>query len=555
MDPGWTLLGNLLILLAAALLLGTVAEQLRQSAIVGFLLAGTLVGPNGLRWVNEPRDVEVIAELGIALLLFTIGLEFSFARLRRLGAVALVGGTLQVLLTGALAAAAVWAGWRYGFARPLGARAAVAVGAMVALSSTACVLRLLSDKAAVDSPHGRGAMGILLLQDAAVLPLTLLVGALAVGGTPAEVGLNLGKTLLFAAGLVGVLVLLFVYVVPRLLNLPRWAANREFPILLAILLAAGSAYAAHAVGISPAMGAFVAGVLMAESPFAVQVRADVAGFRTVLVTLFFAAVGMLGDPAWAAANFPLVLAAVAAVLVGKTAVVWGLLRLLAFPTGVALAAGLCLAQVGEFSFVLARIAHEGNLIDRDLFRLVVTTTILTLLVTPYLVAAAPALGAMAAGRSKPQPPDPAPDVPTFAGRIVIVGFGPAGQRVAEALLRRHRERLSVIDLNPRGANVARGYGVPPEHVHVGNAAQPEVLEHAGVRDAAVVVLTLPDPDSARQVIHLCRHLNPAVKLVVRSRYHVTRFELELAGADVVVDEEAHVGHRLAAEARRTLGAA
>lgn len=566
MQEGWQLLVDVLVLLAAALVLGTLAERLRQSAIVGYLLAGTLVGPGGFGLIGSHGDetagegVLVIAELGVALLLFTIGLEFSFRRLRQLGVLGLGGGTLQLLLT----AAVVWPIVRFIGLSPL---AAVAVAMTIGLSSTASVLSLLQERAAVETPHGRVSVGILLLQDVAVLPLTLIMSALAAGGTPANIALSLAKTLLFAAILTGAFLFLFNVLAPRLLNLREWARNREFPILLAVVMALGSAAAAHEIGISPAIGAFLAGVLLAESPFAVQVRADIASLRTALVTLFFASIGILADPSWAMEHWHWVVGATLAVLLGKAAVIFGILSLplggLKQSAGVAAAAGLCLAQVGEFSFVLAKIA-SGTLFDEDTFRLVVSVTIATLFLTPYLVAAAPhvavtlnrvfppkqAVARPSADQIAARPTEEEePGEPVF-GRVILVGFGPAGQQVAAALARQIRGRGDVIDLNPRVSRLAPEYGLVG---HVGDATQAMVLEHAGLAEAQALIVTLPDPAAARQVIGVARGLNPNLKIIARSRYHVTRWELMMAGAEIVVDEEEHVGRRLAVETRRILG--
>jgi CPA2 family monovalent cation:H+ antiporter-2 len=552
MDHGSVLI-DVLILLGAALLLGTLAERLRQSAIVGYLLAGAIVGPKVLRLVGQRADVQLMAELGVALLLFTIGLEFSFRRLRRLGTVALAGGALQIIVTCVLAAIAA-------AALGLGFRAAIALGAMLALSSTATVLRLLRDRAAVESPYGRNAMGILLLQDVAVLPLTLLISAMTMGDRVADALWATGKALLFGAIMVGVFLGLFNYIVPRLLNIRQWAINREFPILLAIVLAIGSATAAQHLSISPAIGAFLAGVLLAESPFAVQIRADIASLRTLLVTLFFASVGMLTDPVWVARHWYVVLGAVSVVVVGKAAIVGLILVLLRVPAGMSLATGLCLAQVGEFSFVLAQTAmgqRPGSaIIDEQTLRLIVSVTVITLFLTPYLVSAAPNAAGLLEGwlmrrrRGEKQPVTPTSQgAPAPARSIILIGFGPAGQRIAEALLTRHQQDLFVIDLNPRAAAVAQRYGLP---ILAGNASQPEVLESARIHQARVIVVTVPDPAASRQVIQLCRHMNPNASVLVRARYHVFRWELELAGAEVVIDEEEQVGLRLAAEVRRIL---
>lgn len=543
----WQVLLDVLILLAAALALGTLAEQLRLNAILGYLVAGTLVGPNVLGFVGGGGQVNAIAELGVALLLFTIGLEFSFRRLRRMGRVALLGGSIQVLVTTALAAAVA-------AALGLAFRGALAVGAMIAMSSTACVLRVLVDRGAVDSLHGRNAMGILLLQDLAVVPLLLLLGVLGGGASAGEAAILLGRTLVLATVLVGAFLLLFNVVVPRLMNISLWARNRELPILLAIVMALGSAAAAHSASLSPAMGAFVAGVLLGESPFAAQIRADVASLRTLFGTIFFASIGMLGEPAWVLHNWYLVLPAVGLILAGKTLIVWGIVRLLGFGHGLAAATGLCISQVGEFSFVLAGVSLDGGLIDEHTLRMVVSATIATLFLTPFLVGWAPDAAMFIETRwRRSAAPLRAPALaaePAAESSILIVGFGPAGQAVAQALYRQHRHQISVLDLNPRNAAAARQMGL---EVSIGDAMHREVLEHAGAGRAGVIAVTVPDPDSTRLIIHLCRDIAPAAAIVARARYHNRRWEMHLAGALEVVDEEEQVGLRIAAMARKHLG--
>ncbi|MCP3902062.1 MAG: sodium:proton exchanger [Planctomycetes bacterium] len=547
--PSWDIPLEILIVLGAALLLGTLAEQVRLSAILGYLVAGTLVGPNVLGLVEQADHVKTIAELGVALLLFTIGLEFSFRRLRRLGRIALLGGTVQVLVTlGAGAVISIVFG--------LGVRAALAVGAMVALSSTACVLRLLIDRGEIDSIYGRNALGMLLLQDLAVIPLMMLVIVLSAGSTVADFSIAIGRMALLAAALIVGFVVIFIWVIPRLLDLDRWARNRELPILFAIVLALGSAYAAHAASLSPAVGAFIAGVLLGESKFATQIRADVGSLKTVLVTLFFSSIGMLGDPQWVLGNWHLVGGTVLMIVVGKGLIVWGVVRMLGFTHGIAAATALCLAQVGEFSFVLAETSRGATpLITDEVFKLIVSATIATLFLTPFLVAAAPRAargvealrrrffrGLVDAGLAEDVDGRPTPD-------IVIIGFGPAGQAVAGALFEHCKGRMVVIELNPRSAAVADRFGLPAQ---LGDATHREVLEHAGMSTAQVVAITVPDSNTTRAIIHLCRQIAPQAVLVARSRYHVRRWELEMAGAHEVVDEETHVGRRIAAVVRKSV---
>ena len=541
----WSALLDVLILLLAAMLLGALCERLKQSAILGYLLAGTLLGPNALNWMPSHKAVAAIAELGVALLLFTIGLEFSWRRLRRIGAIALGGGTVQVVLTGALAAGVC-------LALGLSGRPALAVGAMIALSSTACVLRLLVNRAEIDGVPGRNALGILLLQDIAVVPLVLLVTALGGDGSAsaAQIAWELARAAGVAALLVAGLFVVLNYVVPLLLGARAATRNRDLPILLAIITALGAAWASHKLGLSPALGAFVAGLLLAESPFATQIRADVAAVRTLFLTLFFSSIGMLSNPAWVLEHWVMVTAVVAAIVGGKTIVVSAVARLFRSAPGHAVATGICLAQVGEFSFVLAEVARHGGLLDGNLFNLMIASTIGTLFVTPYLVAAAPHL-ATAVGRLSGQGPrvlHPAPEGATLPadaglnGHIVIVGFGPAGQRIAEALIPEHKSRLVVVELNSRSASIARTYDL---RTYIGDATRAEVLEHLHLGRAQAVAVTLPDPATARQVIRQIRALAPQTPIVARARYHVYRWDLRFAGAQVVIDEEEQVGLHMA----------
>ncbi|MCP4250101.1 MAG: sodium:proton exchanger [bacterium] len=545
----WTALLDVLILLLAALVLGALCERLKQSAILGYLLAGTLLGPNALNWMPNHEAVATIAELGVALLLFTIGLEFSWRRLRMIGAIGLGGGAVQVLVTTVVSAGAcVMLG--------LAGRPALAVGAMIALSSTACVLRLLVSRAEIDGVYGRHALGILLLQDIAVVPLVLMVTVLGREGSVAQIGWETGRAIGAAVILVAALHLLFKYVVPMLLNAEEAARNRELPILLAIVTFVGAAWAAHRFGLSPALGAFIAGMLLAESPFATPIRSDVASLRTLFVTLFFSSIGMVADPAWALNHWAMVAVAVGAIVLGKAGVVCGVACLFRSSLGHAVATGICLAQVGEFSFVLAEVARQGGLIDSELFKLIISATIATLFLTPYLVAVAPRL-ATAAGKlsgrgcQAPRPLGESSAEPDtgMSGHIVIVGFGPAGQRIAETLMERRKWRLVVVELNPKSADVARTYGLV---TYIGDASRPEVLEHLRLAAAQAVLVTVPDPTAARHIVEQVRSLSPGTPIIARARYHRHRSELIRAGAQAIVDEEQQVGLRLAAALQKTL---
>ncbi len=531
----WTSLLDVLILLATAMLFGALLERLKQNAILGYLLAGTLLGPNALNLIPNHEAVTGIAELGVALLLFVIGLEFSRKKLRSIGAIALGGGTMQVLLTTAL-------GTGLAFLLGLNLHASFAVGAIIALSSTAVVIRLLVQRAEIDSVHGRNSLGVLLLQDIAVVPLMLIVTILAEKGSPVDVGWAMAR----AMGMV-ILLTVALYALTRLAPLllgTRVTADRETPVLLVMVAAIGSAWGAHALHLSPVLGAFLAGMMLAESPFATQIHADVAPLKTLFVTLFFSSIGMMTNPAWALEHWPQVTALVAVIVFGKMILIAGVVRLFRFSWGQALATGLCLAQVGEFSFVLAGQSRQQGLIGDELFELIIAATVLSLFATPYLVAFAPRISSMLDRRSAPSSGTEDMEFPDHP--IALIGYGPAGRRVAEELTKAGFS-LIAIELNAGSVGDARALGIP---MIVGDATSLQVLRHARIESARAVAVTIPDPATARQITAQIHAIAPDLNIVVRSRFHRFRTDLEEAGAATVIDEEMEVGYSVAAAVQK-----
>jgi CPA2 family monovalent cation:H+ antiporter-2 len=550
--PGtWSIFLDVIILLAAAVILGGLAERLGQSAIVGYLFAGAIVGPKALGWISTEDELFSISELGVALLLFAIGLEFSPRRLLALGPVVLKLGLLQVLLTLAIAfgAALLFA---------LDARESSVIGMMVAISSTACVLRMLNDRAELDSQHGRRALGVLLIQDGAVIPMMLLVSVMAAGGTTTDILNRLAIAFGLAICMFGGFLVFFKYIAPRLLHTRSFHRNRDLPVLLAIIMAIGSAWITHALGLSPALGAFAAGMILAISPFAPQIRSDTKSLTTVMVTLFFAAIGMFADPAWFAGNWLLVIGVALAIVLGKAIIIIVIARLLRRPWRIAIAIGLCLAQAGEFSFVLASIARgdggDDALMSPFVFSAMISATIITLLITPWLVGYAARTGTWIERLIRPKSAgaaasfDETADPPPI-DKMLIIGFGPAGQRVAEGLTEDHREDLTVIDLNPENVETARQYGLDAT---LGDCTQRTILEHASIHRAKIVVITIPDHAIAQQVIRIIRAIAPQARLIVRCRYHIMHGALVLAGAHHVVNEEDEIGRQLAESTRELL---
>ncbi len=538
---------DVVVLLSVAMGMGLLFERLGQSAIVAYLLTGTLVGPGVLGLVRTEESIRSLAELGVALLLFTIGLEFSWKRLKGLGFSALSGGAMQMILTGIV----VFAGAMFAGASIV---TSVALGAVIAPSSTACVLRVLSQRAELDSIHGRTSLGILLFQDAAVIPLIIIVTSLGEVSEQSPAASALMENVLWAALLAIGFFLVVNYIIPRLLDAAVLTRNRELPILFATATCLGASWAAHSLHFSPILGAFVAGVLLAESPYATWIRSDVSALRTLFVTLFFASVGMLDDFGWIQSHWHWLAVAVPAVLILKGGVVVITSLLLKIPLRYALAGGLCLAQIGEFSFVLANVAESGNVISSDLFNLIVATTVVTLILTPYLVAGAPRL-ARWVGRHpaasqlvRGSTTSELDEEKIVTGHVVIIGFGPAGRGAWKTI---HNAGLPtvVVDLNRKSLVDIRS-----EHVRtvIGDASQEAVLEHAHVSCARAVVITIPDYEATTQIIAQLRILAPEALVYARARYDIHVAQLVAAGA-TVVNEEQETGWRMGRDVLETFG--
>jgi monovalent cation:H+ antiporter-2, CPA2 family len=534
---GWDLLPRIVGLLAAAAVSGLLVRRFGQNVIVGYLLAGLLLGPTGVGLVRSSDDVAVLSELGVALLLFSVGLEFSFARLRQLGNVATVGGTLQVVVTSAIMFLACRA---LGISAP----AAVALGLGFAMSSTAVVLRELTDRAQLDSTHGRNAIGILLLQDVAVIPILILTDALAhrlnTGALVLEVGLRSLAVIAFVIGAWA----LARYVLPRLLAGAALSGSRELPVIIAVCVSVGAAWAAHTLGFSPSLGAFAAGIVLAESPFATQMRADLTPLSAVFVTLFFASVGT-------AARLPLswsyiltILALAGGVMVLKTTVASVGVLVVQRSLRYALITGFMVSQVGEFTFVVSATAYRSGILSEGLFQAAMAISLVTLIVTPGLIGAAPGL-ATSFVRQLPRGTRAAlhGEKPKTSRRVLVIGFGPAGRAVVRALQAKSIPFL-VLEMNPNTVAECR-VELP---IELGDATQPEVLQHARIGTCIAVVVTTPDPGASRLVVSAAQRLAPGVPILARLRYHQYLADLRAAGADHIVDEEETVGLHLAGEA-------
>ncbi|MFO0595315.1 MAG: cation:proton antiporter [Myxococcaceae bacterium] len=549
------LLDELAAIAALGVVVTLVLARLQLPAVAGLLFAGALAGPSGFGLVKSLDAIEVLAELGVVLLLFTIGLEFSLSRLKDIFRSVALGGALQVGLTTLAVALGAMA-----LGQPTGR--SVFFGFVFALSSTAIVLRALTERRELDAPHGRFIVGTLIFQDLCVVPMVLVVPMLGEGSTdhggrsPAlEVLLALGK----AAAVVVTVVLLSRVLVPRLLRWVDRARAREVFLLAVMALCLGTAYLTSLAGLSLALGAFLGGIAIADTEFGHRAMGDVRPLRDAFVSIFFVSLGMLFDVRVVLAQPLLVAGLIAAFVFGKGLLTTLAVLVMRFPARVAWLAGVGLAQFGEFGFVLAQLARQSGVIDDAGLAPVLAAGIVSMFVTPLLVRAAPhvtagerllaplgkLLGAKSideldAGDAKEGP----------KGHVVLVGFGVTGQLIAKALAACKVEYVA-LELNADTVRAARAQGAT---IYYGDATSTEALEHAHLAQARALVLVMNDPSAVQRVVDTAKRVAPQVPVLLRARYLKERSELLALGAQDVVAEEVEGGVEMLSRVLRWLEA-
>jgi len=519
-------LRDLVIVLAASLPVLFVFQKLRVPTIVAFLFTGILIGPYALGLVGDPDQVRKIAELGVVLILFYVGLGFSLPRLKELGRTAVVSGALQMTL-----AVLATAGVLLLFGQDL--RPAIFGGLLVAGSSTAVVLPVLSARDEIDAPFARQFLGTSLFQDLGVIPLILLLPALAGGAQAGEAPslLSVLGRVGLAAASVAVLVVVARFVVPPLLDRLVRVAGRETFTAGVVVVILGMVAIAVEAGVSAAMGAFAAGIVVAESESMADVSATFAPFRDILTSLFFVSIGMLLDPGFVLSRPLLVLGVVVAVVLLKVVTAYPALRAARAVPRVAIRAAFSLATVGEFSFVLALAGLGYGLLQEGPQQLFVAVSVLTMLSAPLLVAAGARLVGLFPERLEEA------DTPNASvlrsGHVVVVGYGLNGSNVARALGEIGIPYV-VLDAEADRVSRARAAGV---EVLLADATSPTALEIAGIARARALVVTVPDPAASRKIVRMARSRNTGVKTIVRTRYIREVDELRRAGANEVIPEE------------------
>ncbi|HZP41770.1 MAG TPA: cation:proton antiporter [Candidatus Binatia bacterium] len=512
------MLGADVVVLLAVAAAGLLAGRLvRLPPIPAYLVAGVVAGPGVLHWVSRTETVEQLAAVGVALLLFGVGIEFSLDRLRLRAARMAATGALQVAGTTAATAATL---------RLLGTPWATAVfaGFLVSASSTAIVFKEYADAGELDAPPGQAAAGILLFQDLALVPMMLLVPVLAHPG--AHVLASVGTALLRAAVAVGALLVLARVVLPRALALVARARTPELFPLAAFLAAFGTAWAATALGLAIPIGTFLAGLALSGSPYAHHVFAELLPLRDAFVAVFFTSVGMLLAPAEALAH-PALAAGMLLLVVGKGVLIAAIVALLWRSLGLGVLAGFALAQIGEFSFVLSRTGVAAGLMPDGAESAFLAVAILTMAATPLLLRVGRRLAEAAGARPTAVPASPLRD------HVLVLGCGTTGQAVAR-VLRETGIPFLAVDLVAPVVEAARAENLP---VRFGDASRRGVLEELGAPAARAAVVTVGDPGATRRIVSVLRQMNPRCRIIVRAQRVAEVEELERLGADDVVPSE------------------
>ncbi len=534
-----SLLLDIVVIFAMAVLAAVVCHRLRLPSSIGLLVAGVLAGPELLGLIRNVHEIELLAEIGVVLLLFVIGLEISVADVKRLRRQFTVGGSSQFFGTALVVGLGL-------VGLGLTPQQSVYLGFVIALSSTAIVLRLLQERAQLETPHGRAVLATLIYQDIGVVPVMLMAPLLAGGGAGAA---GAGSGLAAIASLIGRIVIVAVFgytayrwVVPWVLERITRTRSSEAFLLGVFMLCVGIAVFTQSLGLSLALGAFLAGFILSESDYSHQAVAVMLPFRDVLMSLFFVSIGMLLDIDYLLGH-PLQIGLLTlAVVVIKPLVGIGSGLLQGLPLRGAVLAGMALGQVGEFSLVATKAAVAAGLLGSEIFQMVLDVAVLSMLLTPLLMAAAPRLAErlsrspLARLQRRSLGPASGEGRAAYFGHVLIIGFGVTGRNLAHSA-RRSDVPYAVVDTN---AAIVRQGLADGEPIHYGDASQAPILELVHAEKARAIVVVIDDAAGARRIVELARRIAPDAYILVRSRYLREVEPLLELGADEVIADELEV---------------
>lgn len=523
------ILVDIIIILGLALAVTYICNLAKIPLIVGFLLTGTIAGPFGFSLINAVHEVEVIAEIGVILLLFSIGMEFSIKHLLQIRKAVLLGGSVQVIFTFAIVMAIA-------LYLNLSLPESIFAGFLGALSSTAIVLKQLQSSMQIESPQGRTTLGILIFQDVIIVPMMIVTPFLANAGD-----FQIDTLWLLGGKMLLLLVLIYVgtkWIIPRLFFMIAGTKNRELFLMSVVFIAFAIAWLTSKIGLSLALGAFIAGLMIAESQYSHNAISHILPFRDIFMSFFFVSVGMLLNLNTVLEYYPYIIAFFIVLILVKTITASFAAILLKYPLTIALMVGFSLAQIGEFSFILAKTGKSFDLISQTAYQLFLAVAVLTMLVTPFLIN----LGQHAEKISRwiPLPKrlkqrrfDKYNKPPRLTSHLIIVGYGLNGKNLVHAAQVANIPFL-IVDLNPDTVNYERKAGLP---IYFGDAGQSEVLEELHTAGARALVIAGPDIATTRRIVFLAKLLNPEIHIIARTRFVSEIEPLQELGADQVIAEE------------------
>lgn len=523
---------DFLVIFGLAIGVQLICHQFKLPAIVGFLVTGAIAGPHLTGLVSDTQQVEIMAEIGVILLLFTLGMEFSFRNLVKIKKSVLLGGGMQVGLTILI----VWAICSFsGFNHST----SVFIGFLLALSSTAIVIKLLQQKGQIDSLPGRTVLGILIFQDIIIVPMMLITPLLT--GKSGNMGLELVMMLLKFV-LIGGLVYLFSrFIVPRLLMSIARTRTQEIFLMTVITLCFAIAWFTSSVGLSLSLGAFLAGLILSESEYSHQALGSVLPFRDIFTSVFFISVGMLLDVQYIYHNLLFVSGALGLVVLLKLLTGFGAASALQMTARNRIIVALSVFQVGEFSFILAGIGLQEQLLNQDLYQLFLAVSVCSMMLTPAAIGSAGKwadrlllnpIGKKISGRKNVESVSSETRA-WLNDHLVIVGFGLNGRNLAHAA-KASGIRYIIIETNPDTVQREKKNREP---IFFGDASQEEILNHAELKKARILVIAISDPAGSRKIVRMARLMNPEIHIVVRTRYVSEIHPLKELGANDVIPEE------------------
>lgn len=521
-----SVLKEFLFILGFSIIVFFISHKLRLPAVGGFLTTGVLIGPSGLRIISDPHRIDLLAEIGVMLLLFTVGIEFSIEKMKGMKKSHWIAGFLQVILT-IFITAFIFLFFKFPFHQ------GVFYGFLISLSSTALVLRILSDRREIDSPQGKISVGILLFQDLSFVPMIILVPVLA-----GKITLSLRSIL--TRFLFGVLAVLLIIVLARkvmpyfLYSIVKTKVREAF--LFATLFALlGMAYISNYFGFSLALGAFIAGLILSESEYSHQVYSDILPFKDLFNSLFFISIGLLFDLNFAWKEKLVIGGVFFAISILKVLIIFAIVRFIGLPSRIAFLVSLSLFQIGEFSFLLSRLGNQYGIISNNVYQIFIASSILSFLVTPFVIQFSPLFFEKILSLKKikfhlfPQQDEKAVEL---KNHVIIAGYGLNGRNLSR-VLKSAGIKYVIVDIDAEVVKNARN----EEPIIFGDVGSAEILKRTGIKDAKLLVIAISDPLITKNAIKLAKMLNPSVHIIVRTKYVSEIDELYRFGADQVIPEE------------------